>query len=178
MIIENSLEKHGYAKLLIQDYHLEYPLQEPARVVWDPFELETVAEALQPGINFQNTVATAGRTIFGNDYDPQANLWLIQGNLEQLMRVYDAHAQALMGGPAGGDDDTFDYWPGAFEMLYDLGADLLRLGFNYPEHLIAKVERVIKSAEATHGPLEQWEAGDMMSAPQNLLEIAKEVSAA
>jgi hypothetical protein len=99
-------------------------------------------------------------------------LWIIQGNLGELCALQMEFAQMLMGGPRGGDDDTFDYWPNAFEMLITLTEDLIALGAS--DYYIGLVGAVVKSAIALNGPAEEWEAPEILNAVPNLTKLHNE----
>jgi hypothetical protein len=77
-----------------------------------------------------------------------------------------------MGGPRGSDDDTFDYWPNAFEMLITLTEDLIALGAS--DYYIGLVGAVVKSAIALNGPAEEWEAPEILNAVPNLTKLHNE----
>jgi hypothetical protein len=174
MILQDVLERYGYAQLLIADYHLEYPLEPHPNtrvdLVWQPGSVENIGYLLDPeqdAMAVDDKVKAFEEVMFGPliekygmHYEPGMNLWLLQGSLSGLAGVFDRHAQNLMGG-SGGDDDTFDYWPNAFEMLMMMAQDLIDLGHKSPQYLIGQVERVITSAIAVNGPLKEWEAEDL-----------------
>jgi hypothetical protein len=179
VILENSLERHGYARLLIADYHLEYPLeaQSGARVelVWHPFEIGQVIEGLHGHYNedvvqkFEEEMFGPLEQLYGHDYEAGMNLWLVQGSVGQLTAVAGHHAHALMGGSSG-DDDTFDYWPNAFEMLQEMATDVIRLG-GLRNYLIYLVDRVVKSAIACNGPAKEWDADFITTAVDELRAV-------
>lgn len=164
-----------WAALLIADYHGEYPLEGDARVriLWDPFNIEWAFKILhgkeKEKIAERDTSVVDGitETLFGpletkynGYYDPRMNLWLLQGSKGQLTSVFDNLAQTLMGGPGGADDDTFDYWPNAFDMLVALAHDLIDLGVS-SSWISGTVDRVVNSAIALQGPLVEWEAEEI-----------------
>jgi hypothetical protein len=73
-----------------------------------------------------------------------------------------------MGGPAGADDDTFDYWPNAFDMAVVIAKDLIAMGYEHPNYIITQIRRVIDSAIALCGPTDEWEADNIMQAIPDL----------
>lgn len=182
MILENNLKTptFGYARLLIADYHLEYPFEPTTKahveLIWTPGELDSVLENIHghPNEDLIEKFAEAAfgplEQLYGMHYQTGMNLWLLQGDLGGLMSVWERHAQNLMGG-SGGDDDTYDYWPNAFEMLMELTADLIRLDFRNPDYLIGKVQRVVLSAIALNGPPAEWEAEDILTSVDALKSI-------
>lgn len=165
MIIEDRIEEFNYAVLLVADYHAEYPLSGKAQVIWDPNAIEAVMGLLNvTDVDLTMTCAMIFKDLpsrynGGYDHNDTMMLYRIQGNMSELTLVYQDLAQQLMGGPRGADDDTFDYWPNAFDMLYVLAQDLITLGKgSYRDYIFSTFVRVIDSAIALQGPPSEWEA--------------------
>jgi hypothetical protein len=177
MILDNHLTDWHYATVLVCDIHKEYPLAAPATVLWDPNELNGLCEAFnvsdKPVHDFADTVLKP----HVEGFDDWASVWRIRGDLNTIRSVFDQLAQDLMGGPRGADDDTFDYWPNAFDMLISMAKDLITLYREYDRdqsYLIDTVDRVIQSAIALNGPLEEWEADELPRALHELRVHAEE----
>jgi hypothetical protein len=172
-----------YATLLIADYHLEYPLEGPdgARIelLWHPFQLAETATRLGVEGESDVFVEEITRKMFPNleaeyngHYDQSMNLWHVQGKPGELLAVFNDLAQALMGGPVGADDDTYDYWPGAFDMLITMAEDLITLEAAAGSDWISnQVRRVVWSAIAVQGPPEKWEAEGIVGAANNIANL-------
>lgn len=162
-----STDPNGsYHTLIVADYHMEYPLQGVARIMWDPDAIEEVMTALNvTDVNLNMTCSMLfgdlpRRYNGGYPTNDGATLYRIHGTYAELNRVYDDLAQQLMGGPRGADDDTFDYWPNAFDMLFVLAQDLIKLSSSnhQADWIFATFTRVIDSAIALEGPPSEWEA--------------------
>ena len=180
MILNDHLREWGYATVLVCDIHKEYPLTAPATVLWDPNDLTSLCEALN--VSDAPVHQFADQVLKGHveGFDNWASIWQIRGNLDQIQAVFLQLAQDLMGGPRGADDDTYDYWPNAFEMLVSIAKDLINLSDKVSnDYIIGTVDRVIRSALALCGPLEEWEADEMPKALHELrvLDEAKEFTA-
>lgn len=179
MIIEDRVKEYNYATLLVADYHQEYPLQGCAQVIWDPAAIESVQAALNiTDIDLTMTCAMLFRDLpsrynGGYDHNDSIMLYRIKGNLNQIEEVFTDLAQQLMGGPRGADDDTFDYWPNAFDMLYVMAQDLIALT-DHPRWILDTVVRVIDSAIALQGPLSEWEAEELDTMLNHLMELTNE----
>lgn len=175
MILNDHLKEWGYATVLVCDIHKEYPLTAPAIVVWDPNELSALCEALN--VSDYPVHQFADHVLKGHveGFDDWASVWMIRGSLDKIHAVFDHLAQDLMGGPRGADDDTYDYWPNAFEMLVSIAKDLIKLGDGNPDYIIGTVDRVIRSALALCGPLEEWEADELPKALHELRATVEEL---
>jgi len=181
MILANNLnrEQFGYAEILLVDYHREYPVTAPngaiAEIVWNPYELSQIARVLNGDKVPEEKIEAFGQLIFkGLDFDSGASILRLQGSLMQLACIATRLAQALMGGPGGSDDDTFDYWPNTFIMLCELMGDLIRLGAaDY--FTINPIDAVVKSAIAVKGPADTWEAEGILTAVDELKAIQAEL---
>jgi hypothetical protein len=178
MILENTIEKWGYASLLVADYHLEYPLSNPATIVWNPHDLHTISYILRNGneeVDYDEIAKGLFRGLdkrYNGYWDPHMCLWQIRGSMTEIYTVFSDLAKQLMGGPQGADDDTFDYWPNAYEMLIVLAKDLIELGYHYPKGVLATVDHVVKTALAIHGPFVEWEAESVPAMRDELATIA------
>jgi len=176
MILEHNTE-YGYASLLVCDYHGEYPLQGVARCIYDPYEVDQVMQALNvTDVNLTMTTSMVFKDLssrYNGYYDDHARLMLVRGNPQQINQVYEDLASQLMGGPRGADDDTFDYWPGAFDMLYVMAQDLIAIG-HHPDYTFATFVRVIDSAIALEGPPSEWEADFLDENLMRLKELLDE----
>lgn len=179
MIVKDELarEGFGYAQLLVADYHLEYPLKKPTEVsgfcrvelIWQPSALEFLAEDLGRGGESDDYLKNVADELFPNlenryngFYEHGMNLWLLQGNLQSLYQVWEAHLKDCMIAPTG-DDSTYDYWPNAMDMLLVMAQDLITLAINrdgayYRDRIIEGLIAVIPAVVAVNGPLEDWEA--------------------
>jgi len=182
MIIEDRIKEFNYATILVADYHREYPLNGVAQVIWDPDSIEAVQAALNiTDIDLTMTCAMLFRDLpsrynGGYDHNDAIMLYRIKGSASEIDAVYQDLAQQLMGGPRGADDDTFDYWPNAFDMLYVMAQDLIKL-HDYPDWIFGTFVRVIDSAIALQGPPSEWEADfldDNLNHLKELLDERKE----
>lgn len=164
MILENMLDPHGYARLCIADYHLEYPIPHPkvkgytrcelfynAGIVED---LRTELE-VEPG-DFHPFPGLELR--YNGHYEPEMSLWLIQGSIENLARIWAAFHATLVEGPSGGDDDSFDYWPAAVDMLITFAHDLVELDPSYKAALADDLRTLEHRTIANAG--KNWEDWD------------------
>jgi hypothetical protein len=165
MILETN-PNFSYHVLLVVDYHREYPLVEPAEILWDHDHLEDAMRAF----NVTDVDLNMVRAMIFKDLPRRYNgaydtgdivtMYRIQGDVATIQRVYEDLAQQLMGGPRGADDDTFDYWPNAFDMLYVLAQDLINLDIQkfLRQYIFQTFVRVVDSAIALNGPPSEWEA--------------------
>lgn len=67
------------------------------------------------------------------------DVWELYGTHDQLVWVFDEFCGKLFEKETGGDDDTFDYWPSAMTVAYQLACDLNRLGIlkaRYAEYIV------------------------------------------
>lgn len=55
-------------------------------------------------------------------------LYTVSGDMQAHAALFLEFFHDLVKGPQGGDDDTFDYWPGAVDMFIQYAADLTDLG--------------------------------------------------
>jgi len=176
VILENNPE-FSYAVLLVADACTEYPLAKPAHIVWDPHHVGDVMRALDiKDIDMNLTERMLFRGLdkrYNGYYQDSMYLWRIQGGPTELAFVYHDLAQQLMGGPRGADDDTFDYWPNAFDMLYVLAQDLIALD-HHPDYIFRTFVRVIDSAIALEGPPSEWEADFLDTDLNRLKELLDE----
>jgi hypothetical protein len=176
MIIEDRIKEFNYASILVADYHQEYPLGGIAQVIWDPNAIEEVMRALRvTDVDLTMTCAMLFRDLpsrynGGYDHNDTMLLYRIKGSPDKIEEVFQDLAQQLMGGPRGADDDTFDYWPNAFDMLYVMAQDLIALT-DHPRWILDTVVRVIDSAIALQGPLSEWEAEELDTMLQHLMEL-------
>lgn len=184
MILETN-PNFTYHVLLVVDYHREYTLIEPAEVIWDHHLIEETMRAFDvTDVDLNMTRAMLFRDLprrYNGAYDTGdvVTLIRIQGDVNALARVYEDLAQQLMGGPRGADDDTFDYWPNAFDMLYVLAQDLVSLDIEKyrRQYLFQTFTRVVDSAIALQGPPSEWEAeflDDNLNALKQLIDERNE----
>lgn len=54
-------------------------------------------------------------------------LFFLSGAIDDHRRLFNEMFTELLPGPQGGDDDTFDYWPGAVETLFLYAKELYGL---------------------------------------------------
>lgn len=174
--------------LLLPDYHLEYPLDghEHAQgmpsisLIWQPFNLQQRLEAngIHDSEEIIHDLATKLFPWPHFDHLAGVNVWQVHGTESAIGHLIAYLAQILMGGPAGGDDDTYDYWPGAFEMLAELVRDYVNITTSIysADYYIGHLERVVTSAIACCGPLEDWEADGIADVGPGLRKLAKELA--
>lgn len=137
MIIENAMAKHGYAELIVADYHLEYPLPEHNHyplvgLVWNNYEIGEIHKALTGNWDYASDFdAQLMEQAFPGlmnkyplHFDYNMNLWHIRGNPEQIFKHLTEWFEEVYEGPRGADDDTFDYWPNAYDMATMIVMDL------------------------------------------------------
>lgn len=176
--------------LLIPDMHCEYPLDgnqsrrhmPELDLIWNPWNLQMRLEA--NGIpDSEEIIHDLACKLFPYphfDHDAAVNIWQVRGSVGEIGNLILYFSQMLMGGPLGGDDDTFDYWPNAFEMLIELVRDYLTItggwAKDYPNFYIGLVDRVVQSAIALEGPPEDWEADGITNAVPGLEKLAKELA--
>jgi hypothetical protein len=181
-VILESNPNFNYHVLLVADYHQEYALAAPAEVLWDPNLIEGVMTALNVtdiDLNMTSSMLFGDlprRYNGGYPTNDSATIIRIQGDFATLNRVYEDLAQQLMGGPRGADDDTFDYWPNAFDILYVLAQDLINLSTDryMRDYIFRTFVRVIDSAIALNGPLSEWEAEELDVSLNNLKTLLDE----
>jgi hypothetical protein len=179
MIIEDRVKEYNYATILVADYHQEYPLGGIAQVIWDPNAIEEVMRLLNvTDIDLTMTCAMLFRDLparynGGYDHNDSILLYRIKGTVAKIEEVFQDLALQLMGGPRGADDDTYDYWPNAFDMLYVMAQDLIALS-DHPRYVLDTVVRVIDSAIALTGPLSEWEAEDLDVRLNHLMQLTNE----
>jgi hypothetical protein len=135
---------HKNLTLIIGDMHGEYPLKSSTdpwvRVtqIWENYvvsnESTLMAEAYKLFVD-AICMEARGRTI-DLDTDPSYyNHWLDRDHSTWSVFKLDASSPADMhayllnylesiGGPEGGDDDTYDYWPTAMGICCDIARDL------------------------------------------------------
>jgi hypothetical protein len=67
---------------------------------------------------------------YNNDPDAmeQMNLWVVQAQGPDLLRIWRDLFSSEADGPQGGDDTTFDYWPSAWGVVLHMAEDLIALG--------------------------------------------------
>lgn len=143
MIIRNKVNRDI---ILLHDHHLEYtgtldhipPYDGEGSwcrvtMVWNGYELESTRSylGLPEGDDADAIIDAAFRQIFGTTLDAfleansatpsTAHIWSIMG--EGKRRAFDWILNALDTVPSG-DDDTFDYWPNTFDMLWEFACDL------------------------------------------------------
>jgi len=157
MILDNSLEAHGYARIILCDYHKEYPIPHPklrghtvVDLIYNADEVQEVQtflgmpkpDELEPfdGLDIR----------YNGYYGPGMSIWLIQGSLENLIAIFYDFARTLKEGPIGGDDDSYDYWPNAMEMLLTFAMDLEELTDDkgpWADELVTIMHRTIHNRE-------------------------------
>lgn len=116
MIHESN--EYGHT-LWIRDYHTEYPVP-GAHIIFNPHELEdlfgeetvTILETKLP------QELTDGTSIY---------IWQMYGKIDELNKHFKKFCKEVMQGPQGADDDTFDYWPSAFDVCWQIAQDLDKL---------------------------------------------------
>lgn len=54
-------------------------------------------------------------------------IFTVHGELDDHKKLFDEMADELQEGPQGGDDDVYDYWPGAIDCLEDYARELYEL---------------------------------------------------
>lgn len=139
LIIRNEVNRDI---ILLHDHHREYTGDLDTltgytdgkwcrvEVIWDGFALESHRAYL--GLPSDDAAIDAAfRQIFGDKLDAflvdacaepsMATIWSIMG--EGKRRAFDHILNALDTVPTG-DDDTFDYWPNTFDMLWEFACDL------------------------------------------------------
>ena len=169
----------GKAVLLINMGHGEYPLRDdldPGKYgsyvegvtieTFDAYDLEEGKEAPDWWTHYTNIEVDAREWGLVTRIEaPVFALWLMFYDLaNQLDPVQDPS-----GYTPGSDDDTFDYYPSAFEALCELGEDLDELDYqfeinpNLPSDLRRKVDhkstvrRILANLTVCKGPFEDWE---------------------
>jgi hypothetical protein len=148
VIAENSLGTSAdNLAIVLYDMHQEYTggLESlPYRLstshvrcerIWDFYALSETAYYLRGDQNIEvaeEQVLNAFLTLFpdlakhhdiSDLSDCTGAFWRIQGNIMGINRVF-LHLKHQLSDPPSGDDDTFDYWPGAMRMLHELAVDL------------------------------------------------------
>jgi hypothetical protein len=152
---------HGeYTGTLGSIYAPEDNAHAEARIVFDPHRLEDLLEARLHlhGLSYDHPAREVlaplmtqiaklvfGERIYdaivaenGEDAIPGGYHWLIEGNREGLIRIFEQLLKALSNldparveygsyGTPSGDDDTYDYWPNTMDMLWAFALDLVNI---------------------------------------------------
>jgi hypothetical protein len=161
MILENAIDQHGYARLILCDAHGEYPIPVPktqghtrVSVIYNAFEVQELRERLgRKNEDFEPFIGLDHA--YNGYYDPNMDVWLIQGSVRDLTTIYHHFAMLLEEGPTGSDDDCYDYWPNAMDMLMVFARDMAELtGDKGPwgDYLLTAMHKTI----ANRGDDEEW----------------------
>jgi hypothetical protein len=59
--------------------------------------------------------------VYGSE---MVDVWSLAGSYNQLLWVFNEFAHSLFANETGGDDDTFDYWPSAMTVAWQIACDL------------------------------------------------------
>lgn len=124
---------------------LRWPLVE---LIWEPLADEKTYLALFHAIDAGDDVEELAKRLFAErnpGVEPPAdadltweNIVRITGEREAVEAWQDQLVSELLGGPSGGDDDTFDYWPSGVRLARAVAAEL---GGEKPaelEHVVAE----------------------------------------
>ena len=101
-------------------FEVRHPEQDRARsfIVADFFHLHEAGLDCPPEWNEKlKKIDSFSDTDFGV-------LYLVSGKVQQHINLLKDFYAAIKDGPRGGDDDYYDYWPGAVEMFVDYARDL------------------------------------------------------
>lgn len=154
MIAENTIQTHspalvapGTLSVVLYDMHQEYSgglaslpgrhsgSQVSCQRIWDFYAISETAFFLRGDQNIevaeQQTLdaflalfpEVAKRHGISDLSDCSGVFWRIQGNLQGVQRAF-MHLLRVTNEAPSGDDDTFDYWPGAMRMLHEFATDL------------------------------------------------------
>lgn len=167
MILENSIDLHGYATLIVCDGHGEYPLPSlpdypshyRTEVIYSSFEVDNLREHLGLGnVNREPFAPLPGmQTKYNGYYEPGMDVWMLRGSIDYLMSVYHAYATIVQEGPScHSDDDCFDYWPSAMDILIVLAKDIAALEPNTKPALGDYLLSAMSKTTAKCGDVEDW----------------------
>jgi len=151
MILEDSRTEHGYARLILVDAHREYHIPHPSskrhtkvELIYDSFEVGEVRSFLGFRDDFEPFPGLD--VAYNGYYGPDMSIWLLQGSVEDLGTIYHHFALSLEQGPSGGDDDCYDYWPGAMDMLIAFAKDMKKLTDDDPtwgDYLLTAMSKTV-----------------------------------
>ena len=135
MIHQQGIEGNDYHGVLLYDLHSSYTemFQDPT---WRPGFARsfTVVDFWQVDETGGFVTVKADKLIaeYNGFIDPQlgfGSLYSVHGSIADHRKLFTEFATACNEGPIGGDDDTFDYWPSAMDMLEVYARDLAKLGW-------------------------------------------------
>jgi hypothetical protein len=167
MIQENALDLHGYATLILCDGHGEYPLPHPkgslshyrVELFYDAFEVDRLREHLDLTNAYDESFAPFPglQAKYNGHYEPGHDIWMLRGDVAYLMGVYHAYALIVEEGPScHSDDDCFDYWPSAMDMLIVLAKDIAELAPDTRPTLGDYLITAMSKTTAKCGDVEDW----------------------
>jgi hypothetical protein len=122
--------------------------------VWDQYDVDRLVEDRdipwdKQDKSEQKKLLAKLMTFFPKPLRGDGAIWKITGSYKQLIEIADKYADNVLGpghfghGPSG-DDDTFDYWPGAMEMLQNMVIDLDTIAGGGTKHYDALRKRYRK----------------------------------
>jgi hypothetical protein len=154
-----------------------FPLLPHERVWQQDYELEPDDPKAAPPVWVKNRIARAQNGGSSNGdwmfvYPGHAAVISLQGPVVNLWRRFYSFANSVdpecdpTDYTPGGDDDTYDYYPGAFAALAEWANDLDRADAMLSSVVYRKfsaherVARVVKNLHRAKGPFEEWEFED------------------
>lgn len=180
MIAEHYKSKQcEYYVLYLTEYHGEYPIDADiyrtplktngfsARVecIWNGFE---VGEAARAFGGDEDSITSSDDDkmepmlfpdLRKTPEDPAiGHIYRLQGDLTQLNDIFTRYLREVGNGPSGGDDDTFDYWPSAFEMLWAFAKDLDKINGNKAatDDVRAAFRKILKKGNNLEWAEDEW----------------------